>query len=246
MCSVGVHPGTGMGNIDLCWLDFDMWVFLSKVEADECELAVELRSTIRSMNLWFISCRLLWETSLHASFCYSSGFWCAIKLNAFLPLLKTCSACFNDVKQWHRTTGRAIKSEGECDNVSQDIQYQQMHSKTNMSATKELSCLISSGISCIKTTQKQTQRNVGYISFERFVPSPVSSPSCVLLRLHTAVNADSPVTMNRIRFSPRLLWRNASVMYANEISRSLSQHLPIFSALPSNVMTWIIKKLNDL
>ncbi len=192
MFTVGVHPGTGMGNIDLCWLDFDMWVFSLKSEADEYELAVELRSMNMHLETdWVssISCQLLWETSLHASFCYSSGFWCALKLNAFLPLLKTCSACFNDVKQWHRTAGRAaaIKREAECDNVSQDIQYQQMHSKTNMPSTKELSCLISSGISCIKTTQKQTQRNVGYISFERFVPSPVSSPSCVLLRLHTAV-----------------------------------------------------------
>ncbi len=243
MFSVGVHPGTGMGNIDLCWLDFDMWVFLSKVEADECELAVELRSTIRSMNLWFISCRLLWETSLHASFCYSSGFWCAIKLNAFLPLLKTCSACFNDVKQWHRTAGRAVqlKERGNVTmclrtfSINRCIPRQTCHRLKSYHVLFHLEYPVSK-------PPRSKQRNVGYISFERFVPSPVSSPSCVLLRLHTAVNADSPVTMIRIRFSPRLLWRNASVMYANEISRSLSQHLPIFSALPSNVMTWIIKK----
>lgn len=130
--------------------------------------------------------------------------------------------------------------------MSQDIQYQQMHSKTNMSAVKELSCLILSGISCIKDHPEANSVMLATFPLNVLVPSPVSSPSCVLLRLHTAVNVDSPVTMIRVRFSPRLLWRNASELYANEISGSLSHHLTIFSASPSNVWqvcwTWIIQK----
>lgn len=98
-----------------------------------------------------------------------------------------------------------------------------------------------------KTTQKQTQRNVGYISFECFVPV-----SWLLSFMHSPQTAHGCHCRFTRDYDPRPLLPEAVVekcfgaVYANEISGSLSHHLTIFSALPSNVWqicwTWIIQK----
>lgn len=62
-----------------------------------------------------------------------------------------------------------------------------------------------------------------YISFKCL--GPVTS----LHGSYTTVTADSAVTTIHARFSPRLLWRDASVLYANEINSSLSLYFQCFT-----------------
>ncbi len=171
--------------------------------------------------------------------------WCAIKLNAFLPCLKTCSACFNDVKQWHWTADRAAQLKGGMWHKTFSIN--RCIPRQTCQPLKSYHVLFYLEYPVSKTTQKQTQRNVGYISFECFVP--VSWLLSFMRSPQTAHGCHCRFTRD---YDPRPLLPEAVVekcfgaVYANEISGSLSHHLTIFSALPSNVWqicwTWIIQK----